>query len=259
MSASSRPTGTTRESCARGRPRWPALRIVRRRQHSGRLVEQHVGELLGSDSLAVDLDPVGGLDERVELPGLAIHSHASGLDQLVRLSAGSDSRAGEVAFSRTRIGLHGAPRAHGRGPGGTLLGRVARARRRLREARARSALPLRPLPLADRSRPRRDRRLDAHRRPRRPHLEAPARHARLARDLPPPPRSWRRRRPRPTRSRAGGSRSGWAPAGWPRSTSGSASTFRRRRSGCGRWPSTSSRSTGSCERTRSRSSSPVRR
>ena len=40
-------------------------------------------------------------------------------------------------------------------------------------------------------------------------------------------------------------------AGWmAKSTSASASTFRRRRSGCERWPSTSSRSTGSCGRTR---------
>ena len=60
-----------------------------------------------------------------------------------------------------------------------------RPRRRLRGARRRDALPLRPLHLAvERGRQRRARRLDDDRRARGPHDDAPLRDARLPRHLP---------------------------------------------------------------------------
>ena len=62
----------------------PPLRVARRRDRPGRLVEEDVGETLGDDLGAVDLDPVATLHERVQRSGLAVDAYASGLDQIVR-------------------------------------------------------------------------------------------------------------------------------------------------------------------------------
>ena len=66
------------------------------------LVEEQVRELLFRDLTAVDLDAVGCLDEHVELPRLAVHEHAAGLDQLVGLAARGDAGACEI-----RVEAHG--------------------------------------------------------------------------------------------------------------------------------------------------------
>ena len=58
-------------------------------------MQEHVAELLLRDRLAVDLDDVARLHERVQLAGLAVDAHAAGLDQLVRLPARGDTGAGE--------------------------------------------------------------------------------------------------------------------------------------------------------------------
>ena len=73
--------------------RRPTLRVARGRDDTGRLVEEHVGERLLVQRPAVEADVVGRLDERVQLPGLAVDGHSAGLDQLVRLAARRDSRA----------------------------------------------------------------------------------------------------------------------------------------------------------------------
>ena len=74
----------------------PALRVARGRHDPRRLVQEHVGERLLRDRPPVDLDGVGGLHERVQLPGLAVDAHAAGLDQLVGLPARRDAGAREV-------------------------------------------------------------------------------------------------------------------------------------------------------------------
>ena len=76
--------------------RRPSLRVAGGRDDARRLVQEHVGELLLRDRLAVDLDGVVGLDERVQLPRLAVDEHAAGLDQLVRLPARRHARACQV-------------------------------------------------------------------------------------------------------------------------------------------------------------------
>ena len=70
----------------------PALRVAGRRDDARGLVQEHVGEPLLRDRPAVHLDDVPRLDERVQLARLAVHAHAAGLDQLVRLAAGGDTR-----------------------------------------------------------------------------------------------------------------------------------------------------------------------
>ena len=79
-----------------GDDRGPPLGVARGRDDTGRLVQQHVGELLLGDAPAVHLDDVGGGDERVQLPGLPVHGHAAGLDQVVGAAPGGDSGTGEV-------------------------------------------------------------------------------------------------------------------------------------------------------------------
>ena len=74
----------------------PSLRVARRRDVADGLVEQQVREPLRRDLDAVDLDPVGLLDEGVEPAGLAVHADAAGLDQVVGLPARGDAGAGEV-------------------------------------------------------------------------------------------------------------------------------------------------------------------
>ena len=97
MSASSRPTGTTRGSLRHelddGRA---ALRVARGRDDAGGLVQQDVREPLRRDLASVDLDAVARADERVELPRLAVHAHAAGEDQLVGAAARGDAGPGEV-------------------------------------------------------------------------------------------------------------------------------------------------------------------
>ena len=76
-------------------------------------MQQDVGERLLGDGLAVDLDEVASLDERVQLPGLAVHEHAAGLDQLVGLAPRGDAGASEIgvqAHARILAGKIG--RAH---------------------------------------------------------------------------------------------------------------------------------------------------
>jgi len=75
--------------------RLAPLRVARGRDDAGRLVEQHVGERLLGERLPVEADFVGALHEGVELPGCAVDGDAAGLDQLVGLAAGSNTRAGE--------------------------------------------------------------------------------------------------------------------------------------------------------------------
>ncbi len=76
--------------------RAPPVRIVRRRHDAGRLVEEHVGEGLRRERLAVELDGVVRLDERVELARLAVDEDAARLDQLVGLAPGGNSGPREV-------------------------------------------------------------------------------------------------------------------------------------------------------------------
>src|SRR5580765_537305 len=76
--------------------RGPAVRVARRGDGAGRLVQEHVRERLELDPAPVELDPVAALDEHVQLPRLAVHGHAAGLDQLIRLAPGGDAGAREV-------------------------------------------------------------------------------------------------------------------------------------------------------------------
>ena len=78
---------------------------------AGGLVEQHVGEPLRRDRLAVDLDAVARLDERVQLPRLAVDAHAAGLDQLVGAAPRRDARPWRGRHS----GASGVMFAHGQG------------------------------------------------------------------------------------------------------------------------------------------------
>ena len=73
-----------------------ALRVADRRDDAGGLVQEQVRELLQRDRAAVDLDPVAGSDDGVELPGLAVDEDAAVLDQRVGVPARGDARAGEV-------------------------------------------------------------------------------------------------------------------------------------------------------------------
>jgi len=73
----------------------PPLRVAGGRDDTRRLVQQHVGELLPRNRLAVDEHLVSGLDERVQLAGRPIHLHPPGLDQLVGLAARRDTGARE--------------------------------------------------------------------------------------------------------------------------------------------------------------------
>jgi uncharacterized protein with GYD domain len=75
-----------------------ALRIACGRHDSRRFVEQHVRERLQLDEVAVDLDAVARLDERVQLAGLAVDGHTAGLDQLVGLAARGDPGAREIGI-----------------------------------------------------------------------------------------------------------------------------------------------------------------
>ncbi len=72
------------------------LRVARRRDDAGRLVQEHVGERLRLERAPVELHAVGGADEGVELPGLAVDRDAPRLDQLVRSATGGDTRARKV-------------------------------------------------------------------------------------------------------------------------------------------------------------------
>ena len=88
VSASRRPTGTTRERVVDELDDGgAAVRVARGRDHSRRLVQQHVGEWLRLDRPAVHLHPVARFHERIQLPGLAVDCHPAGLDQLVGAAA----------------------------------------------------------------------------------------------------------------------------------------------------------------------------
>jgi len=65
-------------------------------------VEQQVREALLCDLASVDFHFVGRLDERVQLPGLAVDRDATGLDQLVGLAARRDAGPCEI-----RVEAHG--------------------------------------------------------------------------------------------------------------------------------------------------------
>jgi hypothetical protein len=58
-------------------------------------VQQHVGEALLGEWLAVELDDVTRCDERVQLTWLAVDGDATGLDQLVGLAPRRDTGAPE--------------------------------------------------------------------------------------------------------------------------------------------------------------------
>ena len=50
----------------------PPVRVARGRDDARRLVQEHVGEPLRRERPPVELDPAARLDERVQLPGLAV-------------------------------------------------------------------------------------------------------------------------------------------------------------------------------------------
>ncbi len=102
MSASSRPTGTTRSGTSTRSRSRPSLRIACGRDGAGRLVQEDVGERLSLDAFSVDLDPVAGRDEGVELSLLAVDSHPPRLDQLVRRAARRDAGPGEIGVQAHR-------------------------------------------------------------------------------------------------------------------------------------------------------------
>ena len=61
-------------------------------------MQEHVGELLWDERPAVELHSVAGLDERVQRPGVPVHAHPAGLDQLVRAAPRGDARTREVGI-----------------------------------------------------------------------------------------------------------------------------------------------------------------
>ena len=67
--------------------RRASLRVARSGYDPGRLVQQHVGEPLLPNPLAVDLDRVPLADHGVQLARRAVHSDPARLDQLVRAAA----------------------------------------------------------------------------------------------------------------------------------------------------------------------------
>ena len=71
----------------------PSLRVARGRHRAGGLVQQDVGERLLRERLAVEAHLVGRLHGGVELPHLAVHGDAAGLDQLVGLAPRGDPGA----------------------------------------------------------------------------------------------------------------------------------------------------------------------
>jgi uncharacterized protein with GYD domain len=75
-----------------------SLRVTRRRDDPGRLVQEHVRELLRHDTAPVDLDDVPPPDEVVQLAGAAVDRDPPGLDQLVGAAARSDPGAREVGI-----------------------------------------------------------------------------------------------------------------------------------------------------------------
>jgi hypothetical protein len=74
----------------------PSLRVARSRHDARGLVEEHVGKPLRRDGTTVDFDTVRPLDERVQLPRLAVDGDPSGLDQLVGATTRRDARARQV-------------------------------------------------------------------------------------------------------------------------------------------------------------------
>jgi hypothetical protein len=83
----------------------PPLRVARGRDRARRLVQQHVGETLRYELLAVEADDVGGGDEGVQLPGLAVHGDAPGLDQLVGAAPGRNPGARQPCVE-PHVGRH---------------------------------------------------------------------------------------------------------------------------------------------------------
>ena len=97
MSASRRPTGTTRDSCSTrsttvGRP-CGSLAVV---TTPGGLVQEDVRERLRDEEPPVEVDDVALLDERVQPRVHAVDAHAARLDQLVGAAPGGDPGAREV-------------------------------------------------------------------------------------------------------------------------------------------------------------------
>jgi uncharacterized protein with GYD domain len=81
----------------------PALRVANGGDDPRGLVQEHVGERLRLDVLAVDLDVVAGRDEGVQLARLTVDGHPPGLDQLVGAAARGDTGTCEVGIeSHTR-------------------------------------------------------------------------------------------------------------------------------------------------------------
>ena len=76
----------------------PTLRVARRRDDSGRLVQKNVGELLRDEKPAVEIDDVTLLDEGVQLAAHTVHAHAAGLDQLVGAPPGRNASARKVGI-----------------------------------------------------------------------------------------------------------------------------------------------------------------
>src|SRR5579884_236059 len=84
----------------------PTAGVARRRDDAGRLVEQHVGERLQLEWLAVELDAVARADEGVQAAGLAVDGDATGLDQLVGAAARGGTGAGEPGVEAHRRKFH---------------------------------------------------------------------------------------------------------------------------------------------------------
>src|SRR5919201_1461480 len=76
----------------------PPLRVACGRDGAGGLVEEDVGERLRLERAAVELDPVRGADEGVQLARLAVDRDPAGLDQLVGAAPRGDPGSGEIGI-----------------------------------------------------------------------------------------------------------------------------------------------------------------
>jgi uncharacterized protein with GYD domain len=88
---------------------WPPMRVTGGRDHTGRLVQEDVGERLELDPATVDLDPVTRGDEGVQLPRLPVDGDAARLDQDVGAAPRGHPSAGEVGVQAHNRHYWGVP------------------------------------------------------------------------------------------------------------------------------------------------------
>ena len=89
-----------------------SLRVARRRDDAGRLVQEDVGELLRRDAAPVDLDHIPSPNEVVQLAAASVDRDAPGLDQLVGAAARGDPGTGEVGIQSHGRSLFAPPMPH---------------------------------------------------------------------------------------------------------------------------------------------------